>query len=314
MKRNTFTIVIGGLLLVIFALLLFVFQVRQSEVAVVTRFGKPDRTMTKPGAYGRLPWPIEKVHKLDQRIQNFEDRFEETLTPDGYSLLVNVYVGWKVSEPELFFPKFANGSLEEAEKSLEAIVRSAKNEIVGKHPFSHFISTDPNELKFAQIEGEILAKIQEQVKANNYGFEIRFLGIKKLGLPEPVTQTVFERMKSERQELVSRIENEGKEQAEKIRSTAERDSAEILAKADAEATQIRGAGEAEAAKSFAVFQQNPELATLILKLNALEQTLKEKTTLILDPSTPPLDLLQKGSADNKPAPLAGSAVEVGSKK
>ncbi|MBA4149138.1 MAG: protease modulator HflC [Verrucomicrobia bacterium] len=315
MKRNTFTIVIGGLLLVIFGLLLFVFQVRQSEVAVVTRFGKPDRTKTEPGAFARLPWPIEKVHKMDQRIQNFEDRFEETLTPDGYNLLVNVYVGWKVSKPELFFPRFANGSVAEAEKSLEAIVRSAKNEIVGQHPFSHFISTDPNELKFAEIEGEMLAKIQKQVLDNNYGIEIKFLGIKKLGLPENVTQTVFERMKSERQVLVSRIENEGKEQAEKIRSSAERDSAKIIAEADAQATRIRGEGEAEAAKSFAVFQQNPELATLILKLNALEQTLKDKTTLILDQNTPPLDLLQKGWMDiAKPATLTGGAVEVGSKQ
>lgn len=296
MKRNTFTIVIGGLLLIIFGLLLFVFQVRQSEVAVVTRFGKPDRTKTEPGAYGRLPWPIEKVHKLDQRIQNFEDRFEETLTPDGYNLLVNVYVGWKISEPELFFPKFANGSIDEAEKSLEAIVRSAKNEIVGKHPFSHFISTNPDELKFTEIENEILAKVQQQVQENKYGIEIKFLGIKKLGLPESVTQTVFERMKSERQVLVSRIENEGKEQAERIRSTAERDSAKIIAEADAQATRIRGEGEAEAAKSFAVFQQNPDLANLILKLNALEQMLKEKTTLILDQNTPPLDLLQKGAS------------------
>lgn len=312
MKRNTFTIVIGALLLVIFGLLLFVFQVRQSEVAVVTRFGKPDRTVTTPGAYGRLPWPIEKVHKLDQRIQNFEDRFEETLTPDGYSLLVNVYVGWKVSAPELFFPKFANGSVEEAEKSLEAIVRSAKNEILGKHPFSHFISTDPKELKFAEIETQILEKVQQQVNANKYGVEVKFLGIKKLGLPESVTQTVFDRMRSERQVQVSRIENQGKEEAEKIRSHAERESAKIIAEAEAQATRIRGEGEAEAAKSFAVFQQNPELASLILKLNALEQTLKDKTTLILDQNTPPLDLLQKSTV-TEAQKTTPSDVKVGSR-
>ncbi len=313
MKRNTFTIVIGALLLIIFGLLLFVFQVRQSEVAVVTRFGKPDRTKTSPGAYARFPWPIEKVHKMDQRIQNFEDRFEETLTPDGFNLLVNVYVGWKVSKPELFFPKFANGSVDEAEKSLDAIVRSAKNEIVGKHPFSHFISTDPKELKFAEIEGEMLQKVQSQVEANNYGIEIKFLGIKKLGLPESVTQTVFERMRSERQVQVSRIENEGKEQAEEIRSTAERESAKTIAEAEAKATRIRGEGEAEAAKSFAAFQKNPELANFILKLNALEMMLKEKTTLILDQNTSPLDLLQKGSLDVAKPAGTGNSVNVDGK-
>jgi modulator of FtsH protease HflC len=299
MPRNTLTLITGTVLLLIFVLLLFVFQVRKTEVAVVTTFGKPTkREYTQAGAYFRLPWPIQKVHKLDQRIQNFEDRFEQSLTPDGYNLLVNVYLGWKISDPNQFFPKFAGGSVTEAEKALEAIVRSAKNEIVGKHPFSHFISTDPGELKFTEVEGEILEKVQQQIKANKYGIEIKFLGIKKLGLPENVTQTVFDRMKSERQVVVSRLENEGKEQAEKIRSAAERDSAKIITEAEAEATRIRGEGEAKARESYAVFQQNPDLATLILKLQALELMLKEKTTLILDQNTPPLDLL--GGAKAQP--------------
>ncbi len=71
-------------------------------MAVVTTFGKPTAEYTAPGAYGRLPWPIQKVHVLDQRIQDFEDRFEEVLTPDGYNLLVNVYVGWRISVPKQF--------------------------------------------------------------------------------------------------------------------------------------------------------------------------------------------------------------------
>jgi membrane protease subunit HflC len=292
MKRNPLTLLIGALLLVVFVLLLFVFQVRKSEVAVVTTFGKPTaRKYTEPGAYFKWPWPIQKVHKLDQRIQNFEDRFEEALTPDGYNLLVMTYVGWKISEPQLFFPKFAGGSVSEAEKSLEGLVRSAKNEIIGQHPFSHFISTDEKELKFVEIENEILQKVQDQVRANNYGIEIKFLGIKKLGLPEGVTQSVFDRMKNERQVKVAQIQFKGEEEASKIKSAADRDSAKLLNDAEATAINIRGEGDAAAAKSFAVFEQNPELAILILKLNALELTLKDKTTLILDQNTPPLDLL-----------------------
>lgn len=292
MKKSPFTFAIGVVLMVVFVLLTFVFQVRKSEVAVVTTFGKLTGQKTEPGPYFKWPWPIQKVHKLDQRIQNFEGKFEETLTPDGYSLLAMVYVGWKISDPAQFFPKFANGSISEAEKTLEALVRSAKNEIIGQHPFAHFISTNEKELKFTQIEAEMLKKVQAQVLVNNYGIEIKFLGVKKLGLPESVTQAVFERMHSERQVLVSKIQFEGEEQAIKIRSSADRESARLLNDADAEATRIRGAGEAAAAKSFAVFQQNPELANLILKLNALELTLKDKTTLILDQGTPPLDLLK----------------------
>jgi modulator of FtsH protease HflC len=300
MKNNAFKIVTGFILLVIFVLLLFVFQVRKSEVAVVTTFNRPTRVCREPGAYFKLPWPIQKVHTLDQRIQNFEDRFEEVLTPDGYNLLAHVYVGWRISDPEKFFPKFENGSVARAAETLEGIVRTAKNEVVGQHPFSHFISTDEKELRFTDIEKEMLQKAQQQLQANGYGMTIEFLGIKRLGLPETVTQNVFDRMKSERQVLVSKIQNEGREQESIIRSTAETEAAKILNEAEARAIRIRSEGEASATNSFAVFQQNPELANVILKLNALEQMLKEKTTLILDQNTPPLDLLQAPKAPAKP--------------
>lgn len=299
MKRSPLTIAVGAVLLIIFGLLLFVFQVRKSEVAVVTTFGRPTRDIMEPGAYLKWPWPIQKVHKLDQRIQNLEGKFEEVLTPDGYNLLVQVYVGWTISEPKTFFPKFAGGSVAEAEKTLEGLVRSVQNEVVGRHPFSHFISTDEKELQFTQIEQEMLEKVRAQVRTNQYGLDVRFLGIKKLGLPESVTKTVFERMESERQVLVSKIQGEGEEQAKKIRTDADREAAQLLADADAAATRIVGEGQAQAAKSFAVFKENPDLANLLLKLSVLETMLKEKTTLILDENTPGLDLLRLRPAPQK---------------
>ena len=67
MKRNALTVVIGAVLVLIFALLLFVFQVRQSETAVVATFGKPVATYTNAGAYFKWPWPVQKVYKYDQR-------------------------------------------------------------------------------------------------------------------------------------------------------------------------------------------------------------------------------------------------------
>ena len=83
MKRNALTIIVGAVLLLIFILLLFVFQVRQSEVAVVTTFGKPTWPITNAGPHLRLPWPIQTVHRFDQRVQNFEDKQTEGLTRDG---------------------------------------------------------------------------------------------------------------------------------------------------------------------------------------------------------------------------------------
>src|SRR5512141_17268 len=142
MKRNPLTLTVGAVLLLVFGLLLFVFQVRRSQVAVVTTFGKPTRDIFEPGPYLKWHWPVQKVHKLDRRVRSLESKFETTLTTDGFSLLVQVYVGWSISEPKVFFPKFASGSITEAERTLDSLVRNAKNEVVGNHPFSHFISVD----------------------------------------------------------------------------------------------------------------------------------------------------------------------------
>src|SRR6266581_7039853 len=107
MNRNPLILIIGCLIGLIVILLLFTFQVRKSEVAVVTTFGKPTRPITEPGAYFKWPWPIQNVYKFDQRVQNFEDRLTEGMTRDSFNLLTSVYVGWRITEPTNFFPKFA---------------------------------------------------------------------------------------------------------------------------------------------------------------------------------------------------------------
>ena len=303
MKRNLPTLAIGALLLLIFVLLLFVFQVRKTEVAVVTTFGRATRPILEPGAYWKWPWPIQRVHKFDNRVHNFEGKFEQVLTSDGYNLLLMVYVGWTINEPNNFFPRF-NGSTMRAEESLEGLLRNAYSGVVGKHPFSHFISTDQKELKFVEIEKEMLERIQSDSRSITNGIEIKFLGIKKLGLPESVTQLVFERMQSERKLQEESIRFEGERQAADIRSRADLQTARILADAEATATRTRSQGDAEAAKSYAVFEQSPELANFLLQLNGLELFLKEKTTLILDQATPPLNLLRGNAQVLKAKPLA----------
>jgi membrane protease subunit HflC len=294
MKWNPLTLIIGALLLLVFCLLLFVFQVRQSEVAVVTTFGKPTRPITDPGAHFKLPWPIQKVYKFDQRVQNFEDALTEGLTRDSFNLLTSVYVGWRISQPTNFFPKFAGTSdpIAEAERVLQQRLSHTKSAVVGKHPLSDFVSATDQGTNFLAVEREILSAIQSEVRNFNYGLEIEFLGIKKLQLPESVTQSVFERMQSERKVLADQSQYEGEREASIIRSDAERTATELLAKAQSEATQIRGKGEAEAAKSLSVFKQDPALANLIFSLTTLEGSLKDRSTLIFDQHTPPFDLFR----------------------
>lgn len=291
MKKNLLTIIVSVVLALVFVMILFVFQVRQSEVAVVTRFGQPVRDVTTPGAYLRLPPGIESVYKLDQRIQNFEDTFNETYTADGNNLLASVYVGWRISDAKAFFPKFKNGSVKEAERNLKDIVTQAKAAVVGKHPLGDFVNANAQDLKFDAIEAEIKALVQAQVAANNSGIRIEYLGVKRLGLPESVTESVFALMTADRKKLADQLSEEGNSAARKIKASADREAQLIISTAEGEARRIRGEGDAVAAAVYPVFQQNPELDKFLRELEALEASLKERSILIFDSRTTPFNLL-----------------------
>jgi membrane protease subunit HflC len=295
MKRNSLTVVIGAVLVLIFALLLFVFQVRRSEVAVVATFGKPVATYTNAGAYFKWPWPVQRVYKYDQRVQNFEDKFSQAPTADSSMLLTSVYVGWRISDAGQFlqvFPGDPSVSLPNAQSKLEEMVRTAKSARVGKHPLSDFVNANPQDLKFDAIENEIEQDVQNRLRTNNFGFELEFLGFKKIGLPESVTQTFFERMKTERQVLISLAESQGKAKAQEIQSDADAEAAKTIANAQAAATRIEGEGLAEAAKTLPVFEQNPDLAVFLLRIDAIKKSLNQRSTLFFDETTPPFDLFR----------------------
>jgi modulator of FtsH protease HflC len=292
MKRKPLTLAVAVVLLVIFGLMLFVYQVRVSQVAVITFFGKVAGVNTNSGPGLRLPYPIEKVFILDQRIQNFQDNFEQIKLHDQNIIFVSLYIGYRISEPDVFFRNFLNGSIQEAEEKINDLVRSAKSEVVGRHDFSDFVSTDTQQAKFAGIEKEILGEVQKRLGDKHYGVDVRFLQIQKIGLPESVTQTVFDRMTAERQSYISKIQSEGELAATKIKSSADSTAAKMLYDADAQAFTIRGEGEAQMMKSLEVLQQNPDLATFNMQISAMEQFLKKKTTLVLDLSTSPLQWLR----------------------
>jgi modulator of FtsH protease HflC len=299
MKRNALTVVVGVILLIIFFLLLFTFQVRQTEIAVKTTFDRPADPITAPGLYFKWPPPIQKVYKFDKRIYNFEDEFEENLTRDGYPILANVFVGWTIKNPQAFFNNFPSGEASAATNVLKSSIRSTKQAVIGQHTFGDFISTDPGQMKFAAIEKSILDQVKP-VALEKYGIEVRFLGLKRIGLPENVTQKVFERMIAERQAQIDRLKAVGEAEAMNIRSSAERDREQILATARAEATSIKGQAEVEATKAYDVFNQNQDLAIFLFKMRALEQMLRERATLVVDEGISPFDAMRSKPAGEKP--------------
>jgi membrane protease subunit HflC len=220
--------------------------------------------------------------------------------------MAQIYVAWRIADPRTFLERFG-GDLREAERQLSPILSNAKSEVLGQYAFSDLVSTNPASFQFEKIEREMIARVRAQAESV-YGITVATGGFKRLGLPESITSSVFERMRAERQRLVSSYQTEGEREARILRAQADGQANEILAQARAEAIRITGEADRKAQVYYSVFEQSPELAVFLFQLKALEESLKERTHLVLDPQTPPLNLLRGAANASAPAtPRTGSA-------
>lgn len=292
MKRPLMLMLSGLLIIALFTVMQLLFIVREGEVAVVTHLGRPVRALTEAGLYRRWPWPVQRIYTYDNRLRTLPGSFEEALTADGKNILLALYAGWRIADPIRFLERV--GTVEQAEINLDGLLRTYKNAAAGQYRFSQFVNTDATALRGEELEQKVL----DQARApalERYGVELRVVGIRKLGLPEAITQSVFERMRSERQALADGYRSEGEGEAIRIRAGADSERDQLLARAEADARRSLAQGEAEAAEQFKVFEKSPELALFLRKLDALEETLASKSTVVLSSDTQPFDLLRGGT-------------------
>jgi len=289
MKNIAITIFIIATAIVL-GLYLVCFQVRETESALVTTFGKPTRQITEPGLRFKWPAPIQYVYKFDSRLRLLEAELGETTTKAAVPIIVNTYIVWKIAEPLKFFN--AVGTIREAENKLLSQISDTQNKVIGLHDFSEFVNSDPEKIKFDQIEVEMLADLKQSVR-DDYGIEIRTMGIKQLKVSEDVTKDVFDRMRAERNRRTEATIAQGNAEATKIKTDADSKKTELLAAAEARAKAIRGQGDAEAAKFYKMLEEDPELAIFLRKIEALKKYLEKNSTIVISADTEPFRLLKE---------------------
>lgn len=289
MKNMAITILIV-LVVAVMGLYLVSFQVREIQSALVTTFGKPTRQITEPGWYFKWPAPVERVLKFDSRLRVLEGDLGETTTKGAVPIIVNTYLVWKIAEPLQFYN--AVGTIKEAQNKLLSQLGDTQNKVVGKHYFAEFVNSDPEKIKFKQVEEEMLSDLIQPVR-NNYGIEIKTLGIKQLKVSEDVSKNVFERMKAERSRKTEATIAEGNAEATKIMTDADSKKTELLAAAEARAKAIRGEGDAEAAKYYKMLEEDPEFAMFLRKIETLKKTLEQRSTLVFSADSEPFTLLKQ---------------------
>jgi membrane protease subunit HflC len=268
------------------------FEVSETEQVVITQFGKPVRVIKDAGLYAKLPDPVQSVRRFDKRLLLYDVKPSEFLTADKKNLILNMYMAWQIVDPKKFLASVRERTI--AEILLADVAAAEVGAAVGKIPLSAMISIDPEKVVVDSIMVEVTANCRERA-LENYGIDVKHVKMKQLRLPEQNLESVFQRMRAERQRMAKKYRSEGEEEAIKIRAEADKEKRTLLAQAYRESEKIRGEGEAEAAKIYAAaFSRDPRFYKLVRTLQSYETFLNDKTTVILSTDSELLKLLTEG--------------------
>ena len=285
-------IIIGLLLL---SLNLIIYTVDTTQYAVVTQFGNPVRIVLQPGLKIKLPEPIQSVQRFDNRVQVYEAEPLELLTSDKKSVKVDYYGTWRITDPVTYMKTVKDKV--GAEARLLDVFSSSLGVQLGQYNLDELINVDINKLKLNAIMQDTVQTCKE--KAKEYGIEVVDAQMKVLNFPDANKQSVFSRMKAEREQMAKKYRSEGSEEAAKIRADAEKEQKILLSEAYKQAQQLKGEGDAQAIKIYGeAFQKDPKFYEFIRALETYEKTIDEKTTLVLPSNSEILKYLENGKVGN----------------
>ncbi len=228
--------------------------------------------MKEPGLKFRIP-PIQKVHKFEDRVLEYDAAVAKVITSDKKHLMLDNYARWRIVDPLKFYQTVRTQF--DAQSRLDDIVFSEIREEVARHEMTDIISKNRE---------DIMAEVGKQCneKAAEYGIEVIDVRIKRADLPMEVTHSVYARMQAERQRIAKRYRSEGEEAALKIRAQTDKEKVILLAESYRTAEKLKGEGDGEAIKIYAqAYEKDPEFYSFVRTLQAYEKSLKKDTTVIL---------------------------------
>ena len=250
-----------------------VFIVDETEQVVVLAFGKPVKTITKPGLNFKLPAPLQVAVTFDKRLLEYDVPPEEVLSMDKKTLIMDNYVRWRIVDPLLFLQTVQ--AIPTAKTRLDDIVYSELRQELGIHDMVEII-TETRDL----IMDKVTAASNEE--SEKYGIEVVDVRIRRVDLPSENEASIYARMEAERNRKANMFRSEGEEEAQKIRAKTERDKTVILADAYKISQEIRGEGEAKALDIYASsFSKDPKFYEFVRTLETYEKIIDKKTTLVL---------------------------------
>lgn len=270
-----------GLIALIVAALLFsmaTFTVRETELAIKFRFGEIVRADYGPGLHFMLPM-VNNIRKFERRIVTRNYPSEQFLTSEGKILRIDFYIKWRIEDIATYY-QATGGDEEIAAGRLGSIIKDGIKGVIARRTIQQVVAAER-----AEFTGEILKIAQDN--ASGLGLQIVDVRVKKIDLPEEVSESVFSRMRQDFDRQAKRLRAEGDENAEKLRAEADRQRTEILAEAYREAEGIRGEGDAQSAEIYAkAYSRNAEFYSFYRSLQAYRESLgTDSDVLVISPDS-----------------------------
>lgn len=293
MKRAI--LAVGTLAIVAFVASTSFVAVREAELVVVTQFGRPVRVIEKAGLALKLPDPIQTALRIDGRLQAFDTTQREYLTQDKKNVVLSGFVIWRVKEPRRFIQSVRSPAA--AEERLSDLVASELGSAVGSYALSAFLSVGEQGTRLREMADRVTEACRKHALAE-FGIEVHSMRIRRFGFPEQNLQSVYSRMRAERERIAKKYRAEGEEEASKIRAQTDRSVREMLAEAYRDAQIVRGRGDADSTRIYAeAFAKDPDYYKLTRTLEAYRRFLDEETTLILSADSPLFRYLESPPTD-----------------
>ena len=251
-----------------------VFVISETQRGVLLRFGEVVKTDLTPGLHFKTPF-VNSVRKFDGRILTVDSTPERYFTQEQKQLIVDSYAKFRVVDTAKYYTATSGEEFRAAALLSQRINDDLRNQVAGRS-VQEVVSGERDQLMEA-----VKARLNETV-LTELGVEVIDVRVKKIDLPNEVSQSVYRRMNAEREKEARELRSEGKEIAEGMRAEADRKVTVIEAEAIRDAEIIRGDGDATATRIYAdSFNRDPEFYAFTRSLNAYQQTFANGSDIML---------------------------------
>jgi len=247
------------------------FVIDESQRGIVVQFGKVIRESNsdipkvyEPGLHWK--WPlIDEVRKLDSRIQTLDGQADRFVTSEKKDLIIDSYVKWRIEDFAKFYLATGGGSRIQAEALLKRKINNGLRSEIGSRTITDIVSGQRTEV--------MEDALRQMARSSELGIRVVDVRIKQINLPLEVSNSIYQRMRAERNAVAREHRSQGREQAEIIRANVDRKVTVMLAEAERKAKEVKGQGDAEAAKIYAnTYKKNPELFSFLRSMEAYKNS------------------------------------------